>query len=210
MNDINEILDLVNKINEFYENSWNKLIIVAAFILAVIGVIWPLIINMYQKRKFKNDENRIINNLNENINKKFKELEKTLEDKLNKKEKDILNNVIEYKNEITSIKGGACHIQANTLLNNKFYPRALESFIFAAFSYIDCKDEYNLQTVLNIILSKCFPNMDFNSLNELDKLNQHIDELFSKLDQFNENKRYTQIIDKLKIAYKKLENKNNN
>lgn len=50
-------LDVLNNVNTFYDSSWNKLIWVVGALLAVIGVIIPLVIQYWQNKKVKTSEN---------------------------------------------------------------------------------------------------------------------------------------------------------
>ncbi len=45
-----DIIDLVTKVDSFYNNAWQKLIIVGTVAFAIIGIALPLIIQWYQKK----------------------------------------------------------------------------------------------------------------------------------------------------------------
>ena len=49
-------LDILEKVDTFYNNAWNKLIIVGSVAITIVGIVVPLIIQWYQKRTLKLSE----------------------------------------------------------------------------------------------------------------------------------------------------------
>ena len=45
-----ETIDLVNKVDSFYNSAWDKLIIVGSLAFGIVGIVVPFIIQWYQKR----------------------------------------------------------------------------------------------------------------------------------------------------------------
>jgi hypothetical protein len=64
---LNEQADIINKVNQYYDSAWTKLIFVLSAALAIIGVVLPLIIQYYQKQRF----NRITADLQKDFNEKI-------------------------------------------------------------------------------------------------------------------------------------------
>jgi hypothetical protein len=189
---------LLNMVDTFYNNAWNRLIL----ILAIVGVAWPLILKVYSDYRVKVKEEKLekrlsekIQNLNERnlklINKKsdanIERMEKLISEKL--KNMDIQLNVS---------KGFIWHFQAKLYYDKKQYKSALELY-FAAFGfYFNGKNELNLQRVIKYIKS-CYAKVkDLSHLEEVE--NQHLD-LIKKLNEINENLRYKDVINDIEEEF---------
>ena len=46
-------IELINKVDSFYNSAWDKLIIIGTFSFAIIGILVPFIIQWYQKQTLK-------------------------------------------------------------------------------------------------------------------------------------------------------------
>lgn len=75
-----ENLDVINKIDQFYNNAWNKMVLLVSGAFFVIGFLMPLFLQWYRDKKWKI--------LEEKIEQKTKEL-KELEECIDKKEEKI-------------------------------------------------------------------------------------------------------------------------
>jgi LPS O-antigen subunit length determinant protein (WzzB/FepE family) len=49
-------IDLINKVDSFYNSAWDKLIIVGSIAFAIIGILVPYVIQWYQKKTLKISE----------------------------------------------------------------------------------------------------------------------------------------------------------
>ena len=65
-------IDLVQKVDDFYNNAWTKLIIVISVGFTVVGIIVPLFIQWFQKRSLQASENLLKKEISDNA-KKIKE-----------------------------------------------------------------------------------------------------------------------------------------
>ena len=55
----NQSLDLISKIDTFYNNAWTKLIVTVTILFTIVGIVIPLIIQYYQKRELKLGEEKL-------------------------------------------------------------------------------------------------------------------------------------------------------
>ena len=189
---------LLNMIDTFYSNAWNRLIIV----LAIVGVLWPLIIKAYSDYTVKIKEEKLEKRLSEKIQNLNKE---NLELIIKKNDANIegIDKLVSEKLEnidikLNASKGVVWHIQGNLCYEKKEYNNALKYFFFAFEYYFNGKDEMNLQLILTCI-KNCYKMVE--DLSVLEKVkNEHLN-LIKQLYKINENGRYTNAIDDIKKEF---------
>jgi len=197
---------LLNMVDTFYNNAWNRLIL----ILAIVGVAWPVILKFYSDYRVKVNEEKLEKRLSEkiqNINEKNIELLNKKNDlNMERFNKVICKKIENIESKINVSKGYACHLQGNFNFEKKQYKDALTDY-FAAFNhYFEGKDELNLQIIIESI-KKCYTGIkDLSLLIEVES--QHFN-LIKKLDEINENLRYKNAIDDLKEAFNSAKKKAN-
>lgn len=189
---------LLNMVDTFYNNAWNKLII----LLAIVGVGWPVILKLYSDYRVKIKEDKLEKKLSDkiqNLNKKNIEL-------INKENDANIKGIdkfISKKLEIIDIKLSASkgllwHVQGNLDYDKKEYDTALHYFFLASEYYFNGKDERNLQIVLTCI-KICYKKIE--DLSILEKVeNPHL-VLLKKLNEINENARYKNAIDDIEKEF---------
>jgi len=182
---------LLNMVDTFYSNAWNRLII----LLAIVGVAWPVILKVYSDYRVKVKEEKLEKRLSEkiqNLNKKNLEL-------INKKNDANIKGIDKFISEklenidikLNASRGLLWHVQGNLKLEKKEYNVALKNFFSAFKYYFDGKDELNLQKIL-VCIEMCYKRVEDLSL--LEKVeNQHLD-LITNLNEINENSRYANAI----------------
>jgi len=193
---------LLNMIDTFYSNAWNRLIIV----LAIVGVLWPLIIKAYSDYTVKIKEEKLEKRLSEKIQNLNKE---NLELIIKKNDANIegIDKLVSEKLEnidikLNASKGVVWHIQGNLCYEKKEYNNALKYFFFAFEYYFNGKDEMNLQLILTCI-KNCYKMVE--DLSVLEKVkNEHLN-LIKQLYKINENGRYTNAIDDIKKEFNSAE-----
>jgi hypothetical protein len=182
---------LLNMVDTFYSNAWNRLIIT----LAIVGVAWPIILKIYSDYRVKIKEEKLEKKLSEkiqNLNKRNLEL-------INKKndaniegiDKFISKELENIDIKLSASRGLLWHVQGNLDYEKEEYDTALNYFFLAFENYFNGKDELNLQRILNCI-KNCYKMVE--DLSYLEKVeNQHLD-LIKKLNEINENLRYRDVI----------------
>lgn len=134
-----EYLDIVSKVNSFYNSAWIKLIWVIGTFFVILTILGPIFINKYQKRQAKLEQEKIEMNLKQYIDDKFEDIKSDLNEEMDKN----------YHHNMAM----SMHIQGNLYLKdeNKSDAYAINNFVSAAESYIKADDSRNLKTVLNLI-----------------------------------------------------------
>ena len=189
---------LLNMVDTFYNNAWNRLIM----LLAIVGVAWPLIIKVYSDYRIKAKEEKLEKRLSEkiqNLNEKNLELlNKKSDANIEKIDKSISEKLENIDMRLNAVKGFSYHIQGNLSYGKKQYRSALEDYFYAFNLYFKGKDELNLQRILQCI-KNCYAVVeDLLLLEEVE--NQHFN-LIEKLNEINENLRYKDAINEIKEAF---------
>ncbi|MDO6802956.1 hypothetical protein Q4595_10890 [Wenyingzhuangia sp. 1_MG-2023] len=119
---------ITNEINSFYDSAWLKLI----FMITIIGIIVPLVIQYFQRKNF----NEIINNIKEKFDDKINTLKDSNDIKINsiieKYEESITE--LEDKNEkaLIELDANTFYLQARTLFTEKKFKNTISSSLKAA------------------------------------------------------------------------------
>ncbi|MFA0662455.1 hypothetical protein AB4619_25535 [Vibrio splendidus] len=192
-------LELLEKVNSFYSDSFNQLITLTICLIAFIGVFVPLLFGYYQNRKSKLDiealELKIVQTvadaqveLLEHIKHEIDASLKTLSD-----DNDI---------KIKSLYASIYHVQANTLINSGRYKDGGNSLITAIQSAIEAKDELNLGRQLNSLTNSVLPNLTLEEQPNIEAMENIVDKIEAHITDLNENGRYADAIRDLRIATK--------
>jgi hypothetical protein len=199
-------LDVLNKVDAFYNSAWEKLIFFAGILVAMVGIIIPILFNWLQNRTLRIHESTIKNELENDFAKKLKEVEKTLtesvETKMSEKLKGIEFN-IEIKNQIA--QGGIFLLQGARNFRDGIFKQAVLDYCNSGTCYLHAND---LITLLRI--NKAIPvtiaklsKADLASLQEEeDQPNKYIAELKEK----NEKGLFSDILKEIQREVAKIQN----
>jgi hypothetical protein len=201
-----ELIDIVNKVDSFYNSAWNKLIIFGSISFGIIGLIVPYIIQIYQKRTLKISEELLKTEIETKIGNVKSELLRDVDEKFEKHIKLLDKKLDEFKAEASA---RTFHLQGNVNISKKIYKSAYGDFVFAAKNYIVCKNYANLNVVLKILLDKCIPNLTFEEINDLKVINKiSLETVLDKLEDDDENSAFYKIIQDLRVKINKLQKSN--
>ena len=154
-------IEIIEKVEGFYDRSWEKLIFIISIVGALVGVVVPSIITWWQNRNFNNEQEKFKNQLAETEKKFRKELgfyykafQKQLENKItdteeklktlfnreyDKLKQEVSNNVMqmneELYNNINYLKFFSFSIQADINIKNKEYVKTINCY-GAALKYL--------------------------------------------------------------------------
>jgi len=196
----NESIDLIYKVDAFYNSAWNKLIYGISILFGLVGIIVPIIIQRYQKKTLK-----ISGEL----------LNKNIETQTSKIKAEILKEInkdFESKTEELNafIVASTFHLQGNSQIDNKTYSGALSDYIIAATNYIKCNNYINLQIVMNIILEACLPHLSLDEINDLKEIENHdLYSLLVLLDTSDEAGVFKEVIRNIRLSLRELSKTNN-
>jgi hypothetical protein len=132
-------LEILSKVNEFYDSAWSKLIYLLTGAFAVLGVIMPFAIQHYQTKALRASENEIET-----------KIKKTLEQEFNKKFEE---KIAEFKSETERNHNlfSALFLQfnADNLLEKGSYYKSIIDYVGAIGFYVACKDLAGISMVLD-------------------------------------------------------------
>jgi len=163
--------ELVNKVKDFYEIAWNKLLAVGGVI--IFGI--PIFLALIQKIKAKKDREKFKAEINTHI---LSEVEEMLSKKI--AEYDYRITVISKKAEASVF-----HLQSNFYLMHKNYLQALSDLIIACQSSFEARAYHNTQSEIASMTVNCLPNLCKEEIERKGIDIQSFYEYFKKNDQDN-------------------------
>lgn len=147
--------DVIDKVNNYYENAWSKLIYLLAVIGAITVIILPFILTLQQKKELK------LNKLDfqEDVDRKIIELEakiidfnKTEIEKLRLEIENLNKNITEKQNEeIAKIYAMTYYLQGLNAKNSNNADLIIKSFISTINHLIEGKSPSNIKLSLDYI-----------------------------------------------------------
>jgi hypothetical protein len=195
-------IELINKVDSFYNSAWDKLILVGTVAFGVIGILIPFVIQWYQKKTLKISEELLKKDLENQILKLKSELLDEINITLEERIK-IFEEKIEKLNASTNAK--TFHLQGNGQLGDGYISAALSDYIISAEGYLFCEDYSNLQVVLGLILESCLPTLSYEEIGDL-KLSHNCDfeSLLDDITNKNENGIFSKTLRDIKLKLSKL------
>jgi len=161
---LSQEVDLIQKIDSLYNNAWNKLVIVGSVAFAIVGIIVPLVIQWYQRRTLKLSEELMKKEIAENAEEKKEEIINVISEEIEAKFQSY-EKQLKMANASSNAK--IFFAQGKFNLEKNYFPVALNEFITASYSCIECEDYQTLQKLLQAILHDCLPNLSIEEINDL-------------------------------------------
>ena len=195
-------LDILKAVDDFYRSAWDKLIIYTGILVAVVGVIIPILFTWLQNRTQRIREEAIKNELENALDTKLKEIEgkltSSIEEKLREKSTEIEKKI---ENKLEIVEAYAIHIQGDNRFNQKLYKLSLHDYIVVGIKYLKTKDYLHLGRANNGIKDsiKLMIKEEFEA-NQSE--NSELSTYISLLEEKNENGILTDFISTLKIEIK--------
>ncbi len=197
-----ESIDLIQKVDSFYNSAWNKLVLVGAVAFAVVGVVVPVIFQWYQQRTIKLSEELLKKDISEQANRIKAEIIKSVSEEINTQ---LGKNKEELKKLNASANAKTFLLQGKLNLEKRYHSLALGDTVSASFNFIESEDYQNLQIALNLILNDCLPNISKEEINDL-KINPtcDLDLLITELTKADDRGVFQTIIQDIRLKMTKL------
>jgi hypothetical protein len=213
--DANTITTITSNINSLYSNAISQLTSYTFGVIAVVGVLMPIIVSVIQSKSLKAEKE----NLEKYISDEVSKIKSTLRNEISNElmlliqsEESKLISLIEQKYKILEDKlecanARSFHLQGNSLVAKGYYAMAVEDFCASTKGYLKGSDELNGQRTLRILIQDCLTkiNKDDYESNELD---ESLDGLQEFLAEINQNSRYSDQLAKLGRERKTAKNRN--
>lgn len=177
-----EEINILNQVNEFYNSAWEKLLVVGTIALTIVGIIAPIMMQWYQKRTLKLNEEHLREALRKEIEGSKIQLKQEIEVLVNEKSKKVKQSlrrkvkILYYNSE-----GGLYYVQANNQIDIKNYYEATRSYAIAIDYYRKAKNLLLIQEILPNLIDclKKIKKVDINELKKEDDVD--LDEILIKV-----------------------------
>lgn len=200
-----DTIDILNKVDQFYNSAWDKLIIMATISFGIVGILVPIIIQWYQKKSIKLSEDNLKSEIEKESSKIEERLTEIFDAKLDEKMK-VYEEKIEALNAASNAK--AFHIQGAGSVEKGDYYAALCDFITASFNHLKAGDYMNLQNCLTVICDTCLPHLSREEINDIKISHEEdLDKLIEFIKEKDLNGALTNQIRNLKLKVSKLPEK---
>ena len=205
MNEKLSPIEILNHLDSFYNNAWNKLILFTTILLAIVGIIVPLIITWFQNRNLKLKEQNLRNEIELDYKKKLQIIKQDLLKQTLKEIDEKIEKFDERQDKLRAeLKGLHFHLQANATQDDT--KGKLTDFIIASEFYIKGEDYLNLRTTVDCICDE-IENSSKEELKEIKEDAADIANLIELLGEIDEKGSFTSQIRDLKKKIKKLPEK---
>jgi hypothetical protein len=150
-------LDVLEKVDTFYNNAWDKLVLFGSILFAVVGVFLPIMIQWYQRRAIRLSEVQLRDRIKTDLR---TELLTSIAEKFEINDKQI-------QSLISSANSKILFAQAKFSLEKNAYGGALAEFVASGYSSMEGNDYRTLQEILDYILKNCLQNLSIEEINDL-------------------------------------------
>ncbi|MEQ9769654.1 hypothetical protein ABRQ03_02160 [Pectobacterium jejuense] len=212
-----DALEILDKVNSFYTNSFNSLQTMVAAMIALVGVAIPLVISFYQSSLLKNQSIKLQGDIELNFSNKLEELKRELSSENEKKMavlevkvKEMLQS-IEEKNkiEINKVRSESLARIFHTIGSNynyrKVYTSSAMYLVMAGSYYIDYDDDLNLNRIMNSLINQVVPQLTKN--NKTTEMENRYARFMKKIKNYNSKGKYTDAIKKLEGLWRENDKK---
>lgn len=150
-------LDIIDKVDAFYNNAWDKLVLFGSILFALVGVFVPIVIQWYQRRTLKLSEDSLKLSLKKELK---EELTKEIEQEFQKNEQNL-------KIITASANSKILFSQAKFSTEKNSFRGALGECVAAGYSSMECNDFRILQEILEFVSENCLTNLSIEEINDL-------------------------------------------
>ena len=194
-----DISTFLNMVDTFYNNAWNRLVLYAALIIVIAGIVLPIILQFVSQRiqQSKNIEmeNKLREELTNSINLKGKSIEE--------KDRNIIDNYFKEKEieikDMTSLLNKKISYSMGINYHNLMLQSEKEEDFFhmisysisAGSNYIDAENESELKKILRIIERYSLDLIKIKDPFEVEELKKSLYYFISKLEAKYPDKRYS-------------------
>jgi hypothetical protein len=203
-----DAIDLITKVDSFYNSAWEKLVIIVSISFGIVGIIVPFIIQWYQKKTLKISEELLKSDI-ETKALKIKsdlllEIDNTLEVKM--KQFDLK---LEKHNASSNAK--SFHLQGVSMIKEGKFSNALSDFVKASEDFLFSENYQNLQRSLKNISHLCIPELSKEEISDLKILDDtDLEKLLSDLETRDDNDMFIDVVREIRFKLVKMpENKKN-
>ena len=195
-----DLLDIVTKVQSFYDAAWTRLVWVigvAIVFVGIVGAVMPLIIQWIQGRTFHNETRKIEDEAEKRLAETVKQLEKKIEERMAAATFEI--------RRVADRSFGMTHmVQARLAGLNKIWGRSLGGYAVAANALLDAHDYDNFNRCIESIrsiFSKDSVNKSEFQGEEEESINASLKALITNLSDKKHEERYDRLVEEIKVLW---------
>lgn len=190
---MNDTLQILEKVNAFYSGAFAQLVTITIAIVAVSGVMLPILIQIIQSRTFRNEQKALEAKIDNEVSEKGTQLQTVVEEKfaaakaefdeaLMKATADLKQKLSE---QIVVARAGTFHIQAASEFEKQQLAFAARDFAIAGKMYFQGNDEMNGHRTLRALIDECLPTLSANDLETVPQVERETTKLVKLLRERN-------------------------
>jgi len=183
-----DMLTVLQNVGQFYETSWNHLLVCGSVAVAIVGVVVPVLLQIYQTRTMRHEREEIRGAIASQVTaemrvgmekesallaEKIAAATKSLEERLARDRAELEQKSRKTQEElqmgIQKTTGRVFGVQANTLINQHRYKAAAESIVLAMDYLRRGDDRINLRRQLVSLTETCLPTMTKTECEEINE-----------------------------------------
>jgi hypothetical protein len=177
-------LDVVNSVNGFYSGAFDSLFKLVLALIALFGVILPILNQIYQKQVMKSRDSELKAENATLLEKTKTELLNSIEEKF-KSEKETIaaalkKNTVTMERRFATAEGYVFHLQGNSNLHNGEFFDAAHDYCKASELYCQGDCGADLVTVINLLTKAILPRLNKEDI-EKEGLRGRLDELLKQV-----------------------------
>ena len=216
-----DMLQVMQYLDQFYTTSWNHLLICGSVAVGIVGVVIPILIQIYQRRTMRHERSQIreamvgqvstaVHNLMEQekalLEEKIEAGTKSLEERLARDRAELEERVrkteVGLRRGIAGASGTIFHVQTNSLIERKEYEAAFTSGMIGLSDFVEGEDHLNLRRLLQVISERCLPGMKKAQLDEMEEDKKVFHGVMAKIKKWDVNNDFADAVAEAKRAFK--------
>jgi len=210
----NVTLQILERLNALYTNAFSQLITYTIGLVALVGLLIPLVVTLIQNRAFRREGEAVTKGLQDEAKKIREELKLSLREELLKESGEIekrFTDILTQKDvaltkKIANADAGVFHVQATLNAERKLYFSAAVDYANAASHYLIGEDERNLRRVLAQV-GRMLHLTNITDLKNDDEIEPTVKSLIKSLGANNINGRYADSIHDIEKAFKEAQDR---
>ena len=216
-----DMLTVLQNVSQFYETSWNHLLVCGSVAVAIVGVVVPVLLQIYQTRTMRHEREEIrtaiagqvaaemragLEKESALLAEKIAAATKSLEERLARDRAELeeksRNMEEELRRGIERTTGRLFGVQANAMISQHRYKAAAESILLAMDYLRRGDDRLNLRRQLVSLAETCLPKMTKAECEEMDEGERCFGKIMAEIKEWDEKSDFQDAVNKAVRAFK--------
>lgn len=162
------VTTIISNIDAMYATAISQLTTYTFGVVALVGVLLPIILGVVQSRSNKADKEELGKHIEKEISAAEKKISTAIQAEIAEKIALEVSNMIEplkqkiedYELKFSQSRAGLFHLQGTMSKRNKLYAFAAMDYATSTIEYLKGGDESNGQRVLRLLQEECLPKVN--------------------------------------------------